>query len=226
MKRSLSLFLLGALLALGCIVSSSAQPAPSPSPTPLAPITPPAPAAPLGPEVVVFEISFPGEKEYQRVVFGLYESKAPLTVENFKDLARRGFYRGLRFHRAFPNTLVQTGDPRSRHGQMELSGTGGPGYTVPAEISLPLQPASLAMARIDGPVNPAKASNGSQFFVALAPMPQFDGRYTVFGTVLEGLEVLQRISNVRTDSNDFPMEKIIIRRVRVEPLEPLQAPAN
>jgi cyclophilin family peptidyl-prolyl cis-trans isomerase len=174
-------------------------------------------AAPLGPEVVVFEISFPREKEHQRVVFGLYDSVAPATVENFKNLARSRFYRGLRFHRAFPDSLVQTGDPRSRHGQMELSGTGGPGYTLPAEINLPVKTNTLAMARLPDRINPSRASNGSQFFVALQDMPHLNGQYTVFGEVLEGREVLERISNVRTDSNDFPLEKIIIRRTTVEP---------
>jgi cyclophilin family peptidyl-prolyl cis-trans isomerase len=179
---------------------------------------PPAHSAPaLGPEVVVFEISFPREKERQRVVFGLYDSVAPATVENFKNLARGRFYRGLRFHRAFPGTLVQTGDPRSRHGQMELSGTGGPGFTLPAEINAPVKANSLAMARLPDRINPARVSNGSQFFVALEDMPALNGQYTVFGEVLEGREVLERISNTRTDSNDFPLEKIIIRRTSVEP---------
>lgn len=174
----------------------------------------------LGPELVVFEISFPRERERQRVVFGLYDSVAPATVENFKNLARSRFYRGMRFHRAFPDTLVQTGDPRSRHGQMELSGTGGPGYTIPAEISLPVRSDSLVMARLGDRINPARASNGSQFFVALQDMPNLNGQYTVFGRVLEGREVLERISNTRTDSNDFPLEKIVIRRTSVEPRFP------
>lgn len=207
-------FLLATTVGAQTTPTDPASPVATASPTPSAPA---APAAPLGPDVVVFEISFPGEKDRQRVVFGLYDSRAPLTVENFKSLARRNFYRGMRFHRAFPNVLVQTGDPKSRRGQTELSGTGGPGYTVPAEIGLPLRTASLAMARMDGPVNPTRASNGSQFFVALQPLPQFEGKYTVFGEVLEGLEVLERISNTRTDSNDFPIEKIVIRRVLLEP---------
>jgi cyclophilin family peptidyl-prolyl cis-trans isomerase len=187
-------------------------------------------AAPLGPEVVVLEISFAKEgsrfefpsfkpKEYERVVIGLHDSIAPATVENFKKLARSRFYRGMRFHRAFPNSLVQTGDPRSRHGTMELSGTGGPGYTIPAEINLPVEKGSVAMARLPDHINPSRASSGSQFFFALEPMQNLNGQYTVFGTVLEGMEVLERISNTRTDSNDFPVEKIIIRRVRVEPRE-------
>jgi cyclophilin family peptidyl-prolyl cis-trans isomerase len=183
-------------------------------------------AAPLGPDVVVFEISFPKQKEYERVVIGLHDTIAPVTVENFKKLGRSRFYRGMRFHRAFPNSLVQTGDPYSRHGTMELSGTGGPGYTLPAEINLPVARGSVVMARLPDDINPSRASNGSQFFVALEPLENFNGKYTVFGTVLEGLETLDRISNTRTDSNDFPMEKIIIRRARVEPRVMTAPPVN
>ncbi len=178
----------------------------------------------LGREVVAFEISFPKEKGYQRVVFGLYDDAAPATVENFKKLAKKGYYRGMRFHRVFPNSLVQTGDPRSRHGQTELSGTGGPGYTVPAEIRLPHKQGAIAMARLPDGINPAKASNGGQFYVALEPMPMLDGQYTVFGEVLEGMEVLKKISDVRTNSNDFPLEKIIIRRVKLMPRPVQEAP--
>ena len=178
----------------------------------------------LAPEVVAFEISFPNTKARQRVVFGLYETAAPGTVANFLKLARSGYYQGLRFHRVFPNSLVQTGDPISRHGQKELSGTGGPGYTIPAEIKNSHKAGAIAMARLPDSINPARASNGGQFYVALEPMPQLDGKYTVFGEVIEGLDVLQRLSNVRTDSNDFPLEKIIIRKVKIEPRAQPEAP--
>lgn len=178
----------------------------------------------VGRDVVEFAISFPKEKGYQKVVFGLYEEDAPATVANFKKLAKKRYYKGLRFHRAFPNSLVQTGDPLSRHGPRELAGTGGPGYTVPAEIRLPHKEGSIAMARLPDGVNPAKASNGGQFYVALEPMPKLDGKYTVFGEVLEGMDVLKRISNLRTNSNDFPLEKVIIRRVKVRPQVVQEAP--
>jgi cyclophilin family peptidyl-prolyl cis-trans isomerase len=82
------------------------------------------------------------------------------------------------------------------------------------------------MARLPDEINPSRASNGRQFFVALEPLENFNGKYTVFGTVLEGLETLDRISNTRTDSNDFPMEKIIIRRARVEPRVMTAPPVN
>lgn len=177
-------------------------------------------AVQLGPDVAVFEITVGRSRERERIVLGLYDFAAPQTTANFKELVQRRFYNNMRFHRLFANTLVQTGDPRSRRGQRELSGTGGPGYTLPAEIRLPHETGSVAMARLPDRINPSKASNGSQFFVCLQPMPSLNGQYTVFGRILEGMELLTRISNLRTDSNDFPLEKVIIRRVTLEPREP------
>jgi cyclophilin family peptidyl-prolyl cis-trans isomerase len=184
---------------------------------------PHATAANLGPEVAVVQIQFPKEKQTRQVVIGLYDASAPYTVENFKKLVREKFYNGLRFHRAFPGTLVQTGDPKSRWGQGDRTGTGGPGWTLPAEIRLKHEKAAVAMARLPDKINPAKNSNGSQFYVCLVPMPKLDGQYTVFGTVLEGLDVLEEISNQRTNSNDFPLPKIRIKSINIVPRE--QAPA-
>ncbi len=83
----------------------------------------------------------------------------------------------MRFHRVFPN-LVQTGDPRSRWGEADKSGTGGPGYTVPPEIKLNNVRGSVAMARLPDKINPSKLSNGSQFFASLTALPKIDGQYT------------------------------------------------
>lgn len=174
-------------------------------------------AAPLGPEVAVLQLRFGKEKELQRVVIGLYDQDAPVTVGNFKDLIRRKFYNGLRFHRALPGSLVQTGDPQSRRGDTERVGTGGPGYTLPAEIKLRVQKGSVAMARLPDGINPARNSNGSQFFAALKPLPKLDGQYTVFGEILEGLDVLEYLSNLPTNSNDFPLPKVVIKSITLEP---------
>ncbi len=171
----------------------------------------------LGPEVAVVQIQFPKEKQTRQVVIGLHDEAAPNTVENFKKLIGKKFYNGLRFHRAFPGTLVQTGDPASRWGQGDKTGTGGPGWTLPAEIRLKHQKGAIAMARLADKINPAKNSNGSQFYVCLAPMPKLDGQYTVFGTVLEGLDVLEEISKAPTDSNDFPLPKIRIKSIVLSP---------
>jgi peptidyl-prolyl cis-trans isomerase B (cyclophilin B) len=176
-------------------------------------------AATLGPEVAILQIQFPKEKQPRQVILGLHDTAAPYTVENFKKLVRKKFYNGLRFHRAFPGTLVQTGDPKSRRGQSDRTGTGGPGWTLPAEIRLKHQKGSVAMARLPDKINPAKNSNGSQFYVCLTPLPKLDGQYTVFSTVLEGLEVLEEISKAPTNSDDFPLPKIRIKSIVLAPRE-------
>jgi len=173
-------------------------------------------AAPLGPDVAVLNIRVGKEKRLQRVVIGLYDSTAPLTTANFKDLIRRKFYNGLRFHRVFPGSFVQTGDPMSRHGQADRTGTGGPGYTLPSEIKLPHAKGSVAMARLPDQINPAKNSNGSQFYACLMPLPKLNGKYTVFGEVLEGLDILDFISKIPTNSNDFPLQKVVIKSINLE----------
>lgn len=171
----------------------------------------------LGPDVAVVTIKVGKERDLRRVVIGLYDGAAPLHVQNFKDLVTRRYYNGMRFHRAFPGTLVQTGDPYSRHGPTDRTGTGGPGYTIPAEIHLPHTKGAVAMSRVDGDINPARVSSGSQFYVSLKPMSDLNGKYTVFGRVLEGLEHLEEISRRRTDPNNFPLEKISIKRIVLEP---------
>lgn len=179
-------------------------------------------AASIGPDVAVMEIQVDREKQTQQVVIGLYDNAAPQTVANFKELAGKKFYNGLRFHRVFPGTLVQAGDPSTRWmwpilGNSLRTGTGGPGYTLPAEIGLKHKRGAVAMSRLEDTVNPARASNGSQFYVCLSPMPKLDGKYTVFGEVLEGLDVLEAISNLQTDSNDFPLAKVVIKSITIQP---------
>ena len=174
-------------------------------------------AATLGPDVAVMEIRMGKEKQTRQVILGLHDKSAPYTVENFKTLVRKNFYNGLRFHRIFPSSFVQTGDPSSRPGQTEKTGTGGPGYTLPAEIKLKHNKGAVAMARLPDKINPAKNSNGSQFYVCLTPLPKLDGQYTVFAQVLEGLDVLEAISNEPTNSDDFPLPKIVIKSIVLQP---------
>jgi cyclophilin family peptidyl-prolyl cis-trans isomerase len=184
----------------------------------------PSPAATLGPDVAVLQIRFPKEKIPRQVTLGLYDDSAPNTVENFKKLIRKKFYNGQRFFRVFPGSLVQTGDPSSRWGQGDTTGTGGPGWTLPAEIRLKHEKAAVAMARLPDKINPARNSNGSQFYVCLTPLPKLDGQYTVFATVLEGLDVLEEISRAPTNSNDFPLPKITIKSIVLRPRD--SAPAT
>lgn len=183
-------------------------------------------AAPLGPEVAVMQIQFPGEKQTREVTIGLHDEAAPYTVANFKNLIQKKFYNGQRFFRVFPGTFVQTGDPSSRRGQTERTGTGGPGWTLPAEIRLKHGKGAVAMARLPDKPNPARNSNGSQFYVTLVPSPKLDGKYTVFGTVLSGLEVLDEVSKLPTNSNDFPLPKVVVKSIVLAPrAEAAQQPA-
>ena len=121
------------------------------------------------------------------IVVHLDAGAAPLTVNNFVFLANEGFYDGLTFHRVEPGFVIQGGDPTG-------NGTGGPGYTVPAEIELQHVEGAIAMARRADQVNPERASSGSQFYITLAATPFLDGAYTAFGHVVEGMDVVQSIA--------------------------------
>jgi peptidyl-prolyl cis-trans isomerase B (cyclophilin B) len=111
-----------------------------------------------------------------------FPADAPKTVENFVTLAKKGFYDGLTFHRVVPDFVVQGGDPKG-------NGTGGPGYTIPAEFNKQKHVrGSVAMARSQHP-----DSAGSQFYVCYGPTPHLDGQYTVFGQVTSGMEHVDRI---------------------------------
>jgi peptidyl-prolyl cis-trans isomerase B (cyclophilin B) len=121
------------------------------------------------------------------IVVALDASAAPQTVNNFVFLANQGFYDGLTFHRVVQGFVIQGGDPLG-------TGTGGPGYTVPAEIKLPHVEGAIAMARLGDQQNPQRASSGSQFYITLAPTPNLDGAYTAFGKVTLGMDVVKKIA--------------------------------
>lgn len=139
-------------------------------------------------------VSFEKGKVYQAqihtnkgvVVCELAYEKAPISVTNFIQLAKGGFYDGLTFHRVVPKFVVQGGDP-------EGTGRGGPGYTVPSEIGLPHVKGALAWARLPDQVNPQKRSSGSQFYITLEKVPYLDGEYTVFGQTISGMEVVEQL---------------------------------
>lgn len=175
-------------------------------------------AAPIGPEVAVIQIKIGKDKQLRTVVIGFNDEDAPITVANFKELARKRYYDGLKFHRVFPGSLVQGGDPRTRwYKRSDKVGTGGPDFTLPAEIKLKHNRGSIAMSRLPNHINPSKASNGSQFYICLEPMPKLDGEYTVFGEVLEGLDILDEISSLPTNSNDFPLANVVIKSIKILP---------
>lgn len=170
-------------------------------------------------EVAVLNIKMPGEKKTQPVVIEFYEADAAQTVENFKKLARKGFYNGQSFHRAFAHTLVQAGDPLSASRDEARIGTGGPGYTLPPEIRRKHTVGAVAMSRLPDKINPARRSSGSQFYICLKPMPNLDGQYTVFAHVASGMELLDAISVKPTDTNDNPVDRVVIKSVKILPRE-------
>jgi len=120
------------------------------------------------------------------IVCKLYPEKAPLSVTNFIQLAKMGFYDGLTFHRVEPGFVIQGGDPQG-------TGSGGPGYTIPAEIGLTHEMGALCWARLPDYFNPQKRSSGSQFYITLSKLPALDGEYTVFGQVEKGMNIVMKI---------------------------------
>ena len=148
----------------------------------------------------------------------LYPQDAPKTVENFKQLAKKGFYNGLIFHRIVPGFVIQGGDPNTRDiNNKNKWGTGGPGWNIKAEFNKNKHSrGALSMARSQDP-----NSAGSQFFIVLKDSNFLDGQYTVFGRVISGMEnVVDKIASLKTDSTDAPIEteqaKIIKVTVRDE----------
>ena len=141
----------------------------------------------------------------------LYPDIAPISVDNFVKLASKGFYNGLTFHRVIPGFMIQGGCP-------EGTGMGGPGYTIKGEFSangvvnnLKHERGVLSMARAMDP-----NSAGSQFFIMHETSPHLDGQYAAFGKVFEGMDVVDRIANVRTDYADKPLEPQVIEVMTVQ----------
>lgn len=130
----------------------------------------------------------------------LYPEVAPQTVSNFIRLAQEGFYDGLTFHRYVEGFVIQGGDPMG-------NGTGGPGYTVPAEISPEVKhvKGALATARTGDEVNPTKASSGSQFYITLEATPFLDNEYTVFGVVADE-KSMEVVSQLRAEDIIYTIE--------------------
>lgn len=143
----------------------------------------------------------------------LFQSAAPKTVENFTTLASSGFYNGTKFHRVIAGFMIQGGDPLSKDDSMSARwGTGGPGYTFEDEIHAENRNAvgTISMA------NAGPNTNGSQFFINVADNNFLDTKHTVFGRVVEGLEVVQDISRTDTGQNDRPMSPIVIESITLE----------
>ena len=141
------------------------------------------------------------------IKFKFYPREAPETARNFIKLAAKGFYNGLIFHRVVPGFVIQGGDP-------EGTGTGGPGYQIKAEFNSRLHvEGTVAMARASDP-----DSAGSQFYFALTALPMLDNKYTVFGQVTEGMEVVKSIGSTPTGPNERPVEPQTMKKVYIEGL--------
>ena len=145
-------------------------------------------------------------------------SKTPKHRDNFAKLVSEKYYDGVRFHRIIEGFMIQTGDPYSRDTSMiNAWGTGGPDYTVPAEFVNEYwhKKGALAAARKGDLANPTKASSGSQFYIVHDENAclHLDGQYSIFGEVVEGLEVIDRIATVATDHYDRPYEDVIIKSI-------------
>jgi cyclophilin family peptidyl-prolyl cis-trans isomerase len=143
--------------------------------------------------------------KFGKIVVKFFPDLAPMHVKNFITLAEAGFYNGTPFHRVIPGFMIQGGDPTG-------TGAGGPGYTIPAEFSKTKKHLAgiLSMARTPDP-----NSAGSQFFIMVAPYPSLDGQYSIFGEVVEGIDVVNKIVNTPRDRNDKPLERVDMTEVKV-----------
>ncbi|MBS4957357.1 MAG: peptidylprolyl isomerase [Clostridium sp.] len=151
-------------------------------------------------------------KDFGTIKAELYPDKAPNTVNNFISLANSGFYDGLIFHRVIEGFMNQGGDP-------DGVGTGGPGYSIKGEFSnngytnndLKHTAGVLSMARANDP-----DSAGSQFFIMAEEASYLDGDYAAFGKVIEGMDVVEAINSVETNSNDKPLKDVVIESITVD----------
>ncbi|NOZ23586.1 MAG: peptidylprolyl isomerase [Planctomycetes bacterium] len=139
-----------------------------------------------------------------RIIIKFYPKEAPNTVQNFASLADQEFYDGLIFHRVIKGFMIQGGCPLG-------TGTGGPGWQIDAEFSaIKHEPGTVSMARSQDP-----NSAGSQFFICLERTPHLDGKYTAFGQVIKGMDVVKAIGDVKTDAKDRPVDEVKIFKVRI-----------
>jgi peptidyl-prolyl cis-trans isomerase B (cyclophilin B) len=165
-------------------------------------------AWPTGPHpTVTLHIADRGE-----IVLALYPELAPKTVANFLELAAEGFYDGTTFHRVIPGFMIQGGDPNSRDKDPKNDGKGGPGYTIDDEPSpAPHERGALSMANQGRP-----DTGGSQFFIVQQDSPHLDGYHTVFGRVIEGMAIVDAITEVEVDehgrwgANNRPIVNVVV----------------
>ena len=156
------------------------------------------------------------------MVIQFWTDAAPKTIENFKKLARQGFYNGTIFHRIVKGFMIQGGDPTSKNPAKEESyGAGGPGYKVKAEFNdHSHERGVISMAR-----EPDPDSAGSQFFICLAPVTRLDHQYTTFGNLIKGDDVLEKIGNTPVTRNSMGENSKPTKRVTIEKIDIVPADA-
>ncbi|HIH39034.1 peptidylprolyl isomerase [Candidatus Woesearchaeota archaeon] len=138
-------------------------------------------------------------------VIELFDDKAPITAGNFKKLVGEGFYDGVIFHRVIDGFMIQGGDPTG-------TGMGGPGYKIQDEFDSSIKhtgPGILSMA------NSGPNTGGSQFFITLAATPWLDGKHTIFGKVVEGMDIVEAIGHTKTGAQDRPVENVVMEKVTI-----------
>lgn len=199
MKKYLPFILVLALVLSGCSGQgkTSSKPAETKTATPTGEVKLPTASRPI---VVI-------ETDFGNIELELRPDKAPKTCENFLKLVNKGFYDSLIFHRVIPKFMIQCGDP-------DGTGRGGPGYTVPAEITdLKHSLGAVACARLPDQANPQKASSGSQFYITVVPTPHLDNEYTIFGYAISGMDAVQKIAVVKTGQGNKPVETVYMKKV-------------
>jgi len=158
------------------------------------------------------------------MVVQFWNDAAPNTIENFKKLARSGFYDGTIFHRIVKGFMIQGGDPNSKDAGKESSyGEGGPGYKIKAEFNdHSHERGIISMARSSDP-----DSAGSQFFICLAPVPRLNHQYTTFGKLIKGDDVLEKIGDTPATRNNTgemskPTKRVVIESIKIVPTDSIQ----
>jgi len=148
---------------------------------------------------------------FGNIKFSLMSDIAPETVRNFSQLAKSGFYNGTLFHRIIPGFMIQGGDPNTKNSDKSTWGQGGPGYNLKAEFN--------SRSHLRGIVSMARATDpdsaGSQFFIVTSDSTFLDRQYTVFGEVVEGMEVADKIVNLPRDGNDCPKQEAKMLEVTI-----------
>ena len=160
----------------------------------------------------MFETRATIETRFGNIELRFFPEVAPNHVNNFIELSKKGFYDGTTFHRVIPGFMIQAGDPNSKNPDRSSHGMGGPGYTIKAEFNDRLhRRGTLSMARASHP-----DSAGSQFFICVADSSFLDKQYTVFGEVISGMEVVDKIVNQPRDRKDNPAERVEMKVKIVE----------